>query len=117
MITQNEYNFLRMVHEAERIKDPITFMDDMQKIEEFRKMYGEVCESLIDKFYITGAIDKFCELNTTDTGLAALHEFKVDAEKAYKEKHNKRALIISFSVLIVAIISALISFLIQLKCC
>ena len=73
-MTQKEYKLLRMIHDAEKRIERITFVDNKQEIENFKKKYNTEFESLRDSGYVVGGIGKYCELSITHEGTLALRE-------------------------------------------
>jgi hypothetical protein len=110
MLTRKEYDLLLMIHEAEERMERITFVDNQEEIEAFRKKYKTEFELLRDKWYVIGGIDKYCELCMTERGIQALQEYRNISFKNEGIKWNKNAVMWAVITAIVTAIGIIIGF-------
>jgi len=118
-MTHEVYELLRMIYDAEKQYERITWHDNQDEVEAFRSKYGKAHKYLLDRKYIYGAISIFSELQLTEKGEQALEAFEKTLEEKNWEKERddvkfRRRLIIAIvTVITTSLLGAILKLLLR----
>jgi DNA-binding PadR family transcriptional regulator len=121
IMTNEHYELLRMISEADESFNRINFSGNEDEVEAFRAKHGAIYQTLLNKKYVYGMISTFSELTLTEKGKEVLDEYEKTIESEHREgkkrlvdsKYNNKMLwftLIGIFVGIIGIIIALLSY-------
>lgn len=109
MLTEKEFELLRLIYDSEKKMERITFHEnDTAKVNEFRDKYADEFNTLLKYQLVEGAINTLCEITITKEGKEELSNYKEKKTSENKNKKDERLVIIGIIIPLIGVILSII---------